>query len=110
MTRTSVLLLSGASLAAAAGQLLFRVGAQDKTSLSEFINAPILLGLLLYVLGTLLWIYTLSKEKLVVVYAFTVLTFALVYIGSMFLLGESLGARGVCGIALVMGGLYLLAA
>jgi drug/metabolite transporter (DMT)-like permease len=110
MTRTSVLLLSGASLAAAAGQLLFRVGAQDKTSLSEFINAPILLGLLLYGLGTLLWIYTLSKEKLVVVYAFTVLTFALVYIGSMFWLGESLGARGVCGIALVMGGLYLLAA
>jgi drug/metabolite transporter (DMT)-like permease len=110
MTRTSTLLLSGASLAAAGGQLLFRVGAQHKNTLADFINAPIIFGLLLYGLGTVLWIYTLSKEKLVVVYAFTVLTFALVYLGSVFLLGETLNARAVCGIALVMGGLYLLAA
>lgn len=110
MTRTSALLLSGASLAAAGGQLLFRVGAQHKTSLSDFINAPILFGLLLYGLATVVWIYTLSKEKLVIVYGFTVLSFALVYLGSVLLLGETLSARAVCGIALVIGGLYLLAA
>lgn len=108
MTRTSALLLSGASLAAAGGQLLFRVGAENKTTLSEYLNAPIIIGLILYGLGTILWIYALSKEKLVVVYAFTALTFAMVYLGSVLLLGETLSARAGCGIVLVMGGLYLL--
>lgn len=109
MTRTSALLLSAASLAAAGGQLLFRLGAQHKTTLWEFINAPILAGLLLYGIGTALWIYTLSQEKLLVVYAFTALTFALVYLGSVLILGETLTMRAIFGIAFVMSGLYLLA-
>lgn len=109
MIRTSVILLTGASLAAAGGQLLFKVGAADKATLSEYLNASILLGLILYGLGTAVWIYVLSKEKLVAVYSFTVLTFALVYLGGVLLLGESLEARAICGIALVMGGLYLVA-
>jgi drug/metabolite transporter (DMT)-like permease len=108
LTRTSALLLTAASMAAASGQLLFKVGAQHRTQLAAFVNVPILLGLLLYGLGTLLWIYALSKEKLVVVYAFTVLTFALVYIGSVLLLGETLTPKACCGVALVLGGLFLL--
>ena len=44
----------------------------------QFLNVPIALGLSLYLCGTVLWIYVLSKEKLVVVYAFTALTFVLV--------------------------------
>ena len=110
MTRTTGLILAAASLAAAGGQVLFKVGAQHRTHFAAFINAPILLGLLLYGLGTALWIYALSQEKLVVVYAFTVLTFALVYLGSVLLLGETLTLKACCGVALVLGGLFLLTA
>ena len=67
-------------------------------------------GLLLYLCGTILWIYVLSKEKLVVVYAFTALTFVLVYLGAVLTLGESLTIRASGGMLLVLAGLYLLAA
>jgi drug/metabolite transporter (DMT)-like permease len=108
MTRTTGPILAFASLAAAGGQLLFKIGAQHRTQLAAFINAPILIGLLLYGVGTVLWIYALAREKLVVVYAFTVLTFAMVYLGSVLLLGETLTLKGCCGVALVLSGLFLL--
>lgn len=98
-----------ACLAAAAGQLLFRAGAQNRVHVSEFINFTIAGGLALYALGTVLWIYALARERLTVVYAFSALTFALVYLGGTLLLGESISARGAAGVALVLAGLYLLA-
>ena len=109
MSLTSLWMLLAASVAAACGQLLFKVGAQHKTHAVEFLNGPIGLGLLLYLLGTMLWIYVLSKEKLVVVYAFTALTFVLVYAGAVLMLGESLTLKAGGGVLLVLGGLYLLA-
>jgi len=103
------LMLLAASLAAACGQLLLKVGAQGRVHALEFLNAPVAFGLLLYLCGTILWIYVLSKEKLVVVYAFTALTFVLVYLGAVLTLGESLTLRASGGVALVLAGLYLLA-
>jgi multidrug transporter EmrE-like cation transporter len=108
VTRASALLLAAASLAAAGGQLLLKAGAQHRTQLAAFFNAPILIGLPLYRLGTVLWSYVLSKEKLVVVYAVTVLRFALVYLASILMMGETLTLRVSCGVPLVLGGLYLL--
>ena len=109
MTLPSLLMLLAASLAAACGQLLLKVGAQGRTHALEFLNTPVAFGLLLYLCGTMLWIYVLSKEKLVVVYAFTALTFVLVYLGAVLTLGESLTLRASGGVALVLAGLYLLA-
>jgi drug/metabolite transporter (DMT)-like permease len=109
VTLSSIIMLLAASLAAACGQLLLKVGAQHKTHALEFLNAPIVIGLLLYLCGTLLWIYVLSKEKLVVVYAFTALTFVLVYLGAVLALGESLTLKAGGGVLLVLAGLYLLA-
>lgn len=109
MTLPSLLMLLAASLAAACGQLLLKVGAQGRVHALEFLNAPVAFGLLLYLCGTILWIYVLSKEKLVVVYAFTALTFVLVYLGAVLTLGESLTLRASGGVALVLAGLYLLA-
>jgi drug/metabolite transporter (DMT)-like permease len=102
-------MLLAASLAAACGQLLLKVGAQHKTHAAQFLNLPIALGLSLYLCGTVLWIYVLSKEKLVVVYAFTALTFVLVYLGAVLTLGESLTLKAGGGVLLVLAGLYLLA-
>ncbi|MFI4868910.1 MAG: hypothetical protein ACHQDD_06120 [Steroidobacterales bacterium] len=109
MTLSSILMLLAASLAAAAGQLLLKVGAQHKTHAVEFLNTPMAIGLLLYLCGTVLWIYVLSKEKLVLVYAFTALTFVLVYLGAVLTLGESLTLKAGGGVLLVLAGLYLLA-
>jgi drug/metabolite transporter (DMT)-like permease len=109
VTRSSAAALVVACCAAACAQLLFRVGAQSRSQFLEFLNPAIGAGLALYAFGTALWIYALAKERLVVVYAFSALTFALVYLGGHLLLGESLSARGACGVALVLAGLYLIA-
>ena len=69
MSTASVLLLSLAALLAAAGQLLFKLGAQGRQTIIEFINLPIAAGLLSYFAGMTIWIYVLSYEKLGSTYA-----------------------------------------
>ena len=108
MGRVSVILLTLAAFSAAGGQLLFKVGARGREHWLEFINLPIISGLVLYGVGTLIWIYALSFEKLVNVYAFTALTFVLVYVGGVMIIGERISMVGAFGILLVLGGLYLI--
>lgn len=108
MALTSILLLTFAALSAAAGQLLFKIGATGSQQFTDFINWPIFFGLVFYGVGTLIWIYSLSSEMLVHVYAFTALTFALVYLGGVVLLGESINATAFVGVLLVLSGLYLI--
>ena len=108
MTRLTILLLTSAAFSAAAGQILFRIGARGNDSLHAYFNAPIFSGLLLYGIGTTIWIYVLSKETLVNVYAFTALTFVLVYLGGVLLLGEHIDLKKSIGILLVLLGLYLI--
>lgn len=108
MNKLSILLLSSAALAAAIGQLLFRVGAKDRHELLDFINLPIILGLGFYSLGTAIWIYALSYLNLVNVYAFTALTFVLVYIGGVVLLKEPINLTTGTGVGVVLLGLYLI--
>ena len=109
MAPGSILLLTTAALSAASGQLLFKVGAHERHHLVEFFNIHIFVGLCLYALSTGIWIYTLSIEKLVNVFAFTGLTFVLVYLGGVFLLRETLTTTGVGGVLLVLLGLFLIA-
>ncbi|GAB3282209.1 hypothetical protein [Parahaliea aestuarii] len=108
MTPATLALLLTAALCASGGQLLFKIGASGRTALLEFINLPIVAGLALYAAATVLWIYVLSTQALTTVYAFTVLTFALVYLGGVFLLGERLSPGGMAGTALVLLGLFCI--
>lgn len=108
MTRATIIMLTLSAFSAAAGQLLFKVGARDSSSWIDFINLPILCGLVLYCAATGLWIYTLSYVKLVNVYAFTALTFVLVYAGGVAILGERISTAGAMGVFLVLSGLYLI--
>jgi drug/metabolite transporter (DMT)-like permease len=103
--RIHLLLALAASLAAAA-QLMFKFGATGRTGWMSFINAWIIAGLVCYGLGTVIWIYGLSKAPLSVVYPFTALTFVLVYAASVLVVGETTSARSLIGIALILGGLY----
>jgi drug/metabolite transporter (DMT)-like permease len=104
-----VVLLLGGSVCAALGQILFKVGAADRVSLAEFVNVWILFGLLFYGVGTALWIYSLSKARLTVVYPFTALTFVLVYLSGVYLFHEPTTNLALAGVALVLAGLLLIA-
>jgi drug/metabolite transporter (DMT)-like permease len=106
-TRFTLLLLAG-TLFAAAGQILFKIGASGREDISSFFNPWILGGLVAYALGTLLWIYALSKVRLTVVYPFTALTFVLVYLFGSLILHEPTTTKALFGVALVLGGLFLI--
>ncbi len=94
-----------AAICAAAGQVFLKLGATGRTSLASFINLQIGAGGVLYALGAILWVAALSRVPLNTAYPFTVLTFVLVYLASVFLLGERPPPNAVFGVALVLGGL-----
>lgn len=96
------------SFCASMGTVLLKIGATGRTTLLSFLNGWIVLGLLLYGLGSIFWIYGMSKQSLTSVYPFTVLTFIIVYGAGIFFLGETLSRSGMLGVALILTGLYLV--
>ena len=108
MSKLAIALLTLSALLAAGGQLLLKIGAHGKQSALEFINIPIGAGILLYGVSMLIWIYSLSQQKLANVYAFTALTFVLVYVGAVFVIDERMSAPAGIGIVLILAGLYLI--
>jgi drug/metabolite transporter (DMT)-like permease len=102
------ILLSVGVLCAAAGQIAFKLGATGRTAPLEFVNIWIVGGLGLYGVGTLLWIWCLSRLPLTVVYPFTALTFVIVYVAGLLAFHEPVSLRALAGVGLVLGGLYLI--
>jgi len=102
------LILLSATVMAAAGQVLFKLGATGRQSLQDMLNPTVAAGLAAYGVGTVAWIYALSRLPLRVVYPYTALTFVLVYLAAVILLDERLDIRGAAGVACVLVGLYLL--
>ena len=101
-------LLLASTVLAAAGQILFKLGAAGHSSLRDFFNLRIAGGGALYFLSAVLWIATLSKAPLSVAYPFTALTFVLVYLASAFLLGDRPPAGAIVGVVFVLFGLGLI--
>lgn len=102
-----IALLSGALLAAT-GQVLLKLGADGAVDLRHFLNLRIASGLFAYLLGTVLWIWSLSRVPLSVAYGFTAFTFVLVYAASAFVIGERLTLMTYAGLGLVLLGFALL--
>lgn len=109
MKQQVIALAIAGAMFAALGQVSFKWGANGKQSLLEFLNPAILLGLLLYVTGTLFWIRALAAVPLTVLYPFAALTYVLVNVLAVVLLGEQLTFRLVAGTGLVLLGLFLVA-
>ena len=101
------LLLAG-TVFAAVGQVLFKVGATGRDTLFDFVNVWIIVGLICYVFSTVCWIYSLSKAQLTLVYPFTALTFVLVYLVGVFVLGETTSVKALIGVSSVLVGLFLI--
>ncbi|MDP3822966.1 MAG: hypothetical protein Q8R33_15955 [Burkholderiales bacterium] len=100
--------LIGAVLAAL-GQVSFKQGADGRAVLVDFMNLWILLGLALYFAGTVFWILALSVVPLTILYPFAALTYVLVNVFAVTLLGEQLSVRGVAGTGFVLLGIFLVA-
>jgi drug/metabolite transporter (DMT)-like permease len=98
------------SVLAAGGQIFLKTGADGATSLADYANLRILLGLGCYALGTALWLLALARLPLSKVYPFTILTFVLVYIASVHMLGERISATLAVGVVLVFSGLLVILA
>ena len=108
MNASSIAMLTLSAAIAAAGQVLFKLGADDRHHAAEFLNSYIAGGLLAYGIGTVIWIYVLSSERLANVFAFTSLTFVLVLLADGLFEGTALSRTGYLGIALILAGLYLV--
>jgi drug/metabolite transporter (DMT)-like permease len=78
--------------------------------LSSLVSLPMLGGLVLYGVTTLLWVYLLHELPLSRAYPFMALAFALVPLLSWFFFREGLDLRYGAGLALMLFGLYLVAA
>jgi drug/metabolite transporter (DMT)-like permease len=104
-----VIILVLGSFCAASGTVLLKLGATGRADVLSFINPKIIIGLGLYGLGAVFWIYGMSRQNLISVYPFTILSFAIVYLVGIFGLGERPSRLGFVGVALILAGLYLVA-
>lgn len=101
-------------LIGAVGQIAFKYGAmqmvaQPGNTLLEKIKWPIVLGLFLYGISTVLWIIALKKVELSYAYPMISLGYVLVFIASYFLFNESIGWLRIGGMLFIMAGIVLVA-
>lgn len=115
---TLVLILTSVSLNAGA-QILLRSAARSGFAVQgrglaeivlEALSRPgILGGIALYGLSLLTWIVVLARAEASLAYPFLGLGFVMVAVAGHFLLGETLTPRRMMAIAVIVGGVILLA-
>lgn len=66
-------------------------------------------GLVLYGIGTVLWLFALKQLDLSLAYPFVAMSFVMVMLSGMILLGEPFQTSRVVGIALIIAGLLVMA-
>lgn len=103
------ILISFSALFAAIGHILLKLGASNHTTLIAFLNWHIVLGCMCYGTSMILWVYSLSKIPLSAAFAFTMLTFILVYFFSWLWLGENISRMALLGIFLIGLGMACIA-
>jgi undecaprenyl phosphate-alpha-L-ara4N flippase subunit ArnE len=106
--------LLGTPLLIASGQVLFKLtsattGGLDARGLAGLIFNPIFLAaLVLYGIGTVIWIFVLKQVPLTIAYSFMGLTFCFVPLLALYFLGEPLTLRYLFGVALIVGGMVAI--
>ena len=102
MSRLSFFVLFASAVCAATGNILLKMGVNNKERLADFINIPILGGLTVYCVGIALWLLGLSQNNLTIAYPFTALNFVLIYAMSFLVLGEQPPLQAYFGIGLIV--------
>jgi multidrug transporter EmrE-like cation transporter len=104
------------SIMLSSGQMLFKMAASSLPSLNSVSSFAALitnywfyLALVLYGLATLLWIFILQQVALSQAYPFVALGFVIIPLVSWILFKEPLNFPYVCGVALIIAGLGMIA-
>jgi multidrug transporter EmrE-like cation transporter len=112
-----VLILVSVTLSAVA-QIAFKFGISTDPGqgqrvllvpLAKLLTPGILVGLALYAVGTILWLTALGRVELSQAYPFVGIGFALTTLAGWWIFGDQLSAQRLTGIALVVGGIVLVA-
>jgi len=98
----------------ATGQLLFALGAKstlltDGKGIITYINKYLVVGLIVYAIATVIWIYLLRNIPISIAYPFMSLSFIIVPIASYYVFGDPLNVKILIGGAFIMLGVYLVA-
>jgi multidrug transporter EmrE-like cation transporter len=111
----TVALLLGAVAFSALGQLLLKLGAQHLAGLGrlDFLlaaarDARVLSGLAAWMASTACWLYVLRVAPLSRAYGLSSLTYVLVPLAGVLLLGEQVRRVHVLGMALILAGVACL--
>ncbi|WP_377290066.1 transporter [Rhizobium sp. SG2393] len=106
--------LLGTPLLIAVGQLLFKLTSAQvgepgvRSLLGLFLNPTLIVALVIYGLGTIIWIFVLRSVPLTLAYSFMALTFCFVPVLASLFLGEILTARTLIGAALLVAGTIVI--
>jgi len=102
----------GSVLTGAAGHLLIKFGvttaAGSNTAARAYLNWPLLAGLSMHLMGTMFWVFAVSKKEISYLYPMSALTYAIVALGGQILFHESISLGRWLGIAVVVAGVVLL--
>jgi multidrug transporter EmrE-like cation transporter len=117
MHGTTILLILGAVVFSAAGQLFLKAGARHLTELGslEFLVAAIqdmrvLSGLVAWIASTLCWLYVLRVTPLSRAYLLSSLTYVLIPVASVHVFGEQIRRLHAVGMVLILTGVACLLA
>jgi drug/metabolite transporter (DMT)-like permease len=113
--RKSIFLVLICTVLGAAAQLLLKLGSTDVDTSSLWdiawtmgTSIPLIAGLTLYGLSTVLFIYALRNEQLSLLYPLISLTYVWVTAASIAFLGESISLWKIAGVAVIVSGVALL--
>jgi drug/metabolite transporter (DMT)-like permease len=109
----------GSVLLAGCGHLMIKAGLNSASSsaahamiferlLIYFRQPLVLLGLCVYGLGTVMWVFAVSKHDISYVFPITGLNYVLVTLGGMFFFAEMIPARRWLGISVVIVGVAMM--
>lgn len=105
-------LVLGSVALASTGQLLIKLGLNRHVSVGGSLPLrgilPTLGGLLIYALGTLLWIEAVRKRDISYLYPLSAVNYTLVALGGMLFLGEAVSSARWAGIAVITLGVGLM--
>jgi multidrug transporter EmrE-like cation transporter len=115
MQGRTILLILGAVVLSAAGQLFLKSGAQHLAGLGrlEFLLAAardvrVLSGIVAWTASTICWLYVLRVAPLSRAYGLTSLTYVIILMASVMFLGEQVRRLHIVGTALIVIGIACL--
>jgi undecaprenyl phosphate-alpha-L-ara4N flippase subunit ArnF len=113
MQASTLILVAGSVLFSVAGQLLLKSGTQRVAAhptflLAAFRDVHVVAGLAAWVASTLCWLYVLRVAPLSRAYGLTSLTYVLIFLASVLVLGEQVRRAHVLGTVLIVAGIACL--